>query len=71
MLPPMTRIERVRAETVAIKSSGHIIVVIIEAGTTIPPIPNPAIMRRAHSVDRLCLLAHASAPHPKLYALAR
>lgn len=52
------------AAMVAIKSSGQIMVVMIEAGTTIPPIPSPAMTRRTHSVDKLCLVAHASAPHP-------
>jgi hypothetical protein len=40
--PPMTRMLRVNADTVAIRSSGQTIVVMMEAGTRIPPIPRPA-----------------------------
>lgn len=46
MLPPTTLMARVKAEMVAIKSSGQTIVVMMDAGTRIPPIPKPAIQRR-------------------------
>jgi hypothetical protein len=36
---------RVKAETVAIRSSGQTMVEIIDAGTRIPPIPSPAIIK--------------------------
>lgn len=36
---------RVSAVTVAISSSGQMIAVIIDAGTTIPPIPRPEICK--------------------------
>ena len=45
----MTRIESVRAAMVAIRSSGQMIVVIMDAGTTIPPMPSPARMRMPQS----------------------
>lgn len=45
-------------------TSGQIIMVMIEAGTTIPPIPNPAIMSGAHVSSRLSTRAIARAPHP-------
>jgi hypothetical protein len=48
--PPMTRIASVRAVTVAMRSSGQMIVVMIEAGTTMPPIPSPARTRSPHRV---------------------
>jgi len=37
---------RVRAATVAMRSSGQMMVVMIEAGTTMPPMPRPARIRR-------------------------
>ena len=46
----MTRIASVNAETVAIRSSGQMIVVMTDAGTTIPPIPKPLNIRRPHRV---------------------
>jgi len=61
----MTRMASVRAVTVAMRSSGQIIVVMIEAGTTMPPIPRPARIRRPQSVCRLKRLAQASAPQPE------
>lgn len=45
MEPPMTRTASVRAVTVAMRSSGQMIVVMIEAGTTMPPMPRPATTR--------------------------
>lgn len=64
ILPPITRIESVRAATVAMRSSGQMMVVMIDAGTTMPPIPRPAIIRRIHKVERLSRVATASEPHP-------
>lgn len=55
---------RVKAVTVAMRSSGQITVVIIEAGTTIPPIPRPARTRMPQSWWRLKRSAQARAPHP-------
>lgn len=62
--PPITRIARVSAVTVAMRSSGQMIVVMMDAGTTIPPIPSPARTRMPHSWWRLKRSAHARAPHP-------
>ena len=60
----MTRIARVRAATVAIRSSGHMIVVIMEAGTTMPPIPRPATTRIPYTALMLSMRAAARAPQP-------
>lgn len=60
----MTRILSVRAATVAIRSSGQMIIVIIEAGTTIPPIPRPASTRIPQSWYMLSTRPTAIAPHP-------
>lgn len=55
---------RVSAAMVAMRSSGQMIVVMILAGTTIPPIPRPARTRIPHRVDMLSGLATDMAPHP-------
>jgi hypothetical protein len=58
----MTLMERVRAAMVAMRSSGQMMVVMIDAGTTIPPIPNPPMMRMIHRTFRLLTVATARAP---------
>jgi hypothetical protein len=70
MEPPITRMASVSAVTVAIKSSGQIIVVIIEAGTTMPPIPSPATTRIPQSLYRLKRSAQARAPQPRNFSTA-
>lgn len=60
----MTRMANVRAAIVAIRSSGQMIVVMIEAGTTMPPMPKPAMIKMIHRLDRLSTLATAMAPVP-------
>jgi hypothetical protein len=64
MLPPMTRMERVSADTVAIRSSGQMMVVMMEAGTTMPPMPRPAMIKMIQSTARLSGRATAMAPVP-------
>ena len=39
--------------------------VMMEAGTTMPPMPRPAMTRRPQSVERLSAVAQARAPVPK------
>lgn len=63
--------ERVIAAIVAIKSSGQMMVVMMEAGKTMPPIPRPARMRMIHSVDRLSRVATERAPQPFWLLLKR
>lgn len=46
------------------RSSGQIIVDMMDAGTTIPPIPTPAMMRRIQRVDRFVRVATAREPQP-------
>lgn len=60
----MTRMASVRAATVAMRSSGQIMVVMMEAGTTMPPMPRPARTRRPQRVWRLSTRAQARAPMP-------
>lgn len=60
----MTRMASVRAATVAMRSSGQMMVVIMEAGTTMPPMPRPARTSRPQSVWRLSTGAQARAPMP-------
>ena len=60
----MTRTARVSAATVAIRSSGQMMVVMIEAGTTMPPIPRPPRMRRPQARYRVSALREARAPQP-------
>ena len=60
----MTRMASVKAATVAIRSSGQMMVVMMEAGTTMPPIPRPAKTRRPQSVCRLSAVAQARDPIP-------
>lgn len=67
MLPPITRIASVSAATVAMRSSGHMIVVMILAGTSIPPMPSPATKRRPQRVLRLSTRAQARDPHPAVW----
>ena len=50
-------------------TSGQMIIVMIDAGTTIPPIPRPAIMSGAHAALRLSTWATAMAPHPLIIEL--
>ena len=64
MAPPMTRIARVSAAIVAMRSSGQMMVVMIDAGTTIPPMPKPAMMRIIQRTARLSTRATANAPVP-------
>src|SRR5437763_15620084 len=58
--------DSVRAATVAIRSSGQMMVVMIEAGTTMPPMPRPARTRRPQSVWRLSTRATAREPQPMM-----
>lgn len=60
----MTRMDSVRAAMVAIRSSGQMMVEIIEAGTTIPPIPSPARTRSPHILSRLSGVDMAREPVP-------
>jgi hypothetical protein len=46
------------------RSSGQMMVVMMEAGTTIPPMPRPARIRRPQRVCKLKRLAQARAPQP-------
>lgn len=48
-------------------TSGQMMVVMMDAGTTIPPIPRPAMVRMPQSLLRLSTLAQASAPQPVMY----
>lgn len=48
----------------AMRSSGQMMVVMMEAGTTIPPIPRPATTRIPYTALRLSRRAAARAPHP-------
>lgn len=45
-------------------TSGQMMVVMILAGTTMPPIPRLPMIKMIHSVLRLSVLATAMAPHP-------
>lgn len=45
-------------------TSGQMIVVIIDAGTTIPPIPRPAKTRSPQTIWRLSVRAAARPPTP-------
>lgn len=65
MEPPITRIASVRAAAVAIRSSGQIMVVMIEAGMTIPPIPRPPRIRRPQARYNVSALREAREPMPK------
>lgn len=60
----MTRIDSVSAATVAIRSSGQMMVVMTDAGTTMPPIPRPATTRIPYTAGRLSRVAAAMAPVP-------
>jgi len=53
---------RVREAIVAIRSGGQIMVVMIEAGTTMPPIPRPAMIKITYTAGRLSVRAAARAP---------
>ena len=53
-----------RGNVVVILTSGQMIVVMIDAGTTIPPIPRPATTRIPHNLSKLSTSATDMAPQP-------
>lgn len=48
-------------------TSGQMMVVIILAGTTMPPIPRLPMIKMIHRLLRLSVRATAMAPHPASY----